>query len=60
MSVDFALAHGLLVEVRDYPGEVVYEGSIPEEEPLPDGDEGMEECKRRIRREINAAPRFLE
>ncbi|GMS86421.1 hypothetical protein PENTCL1PPCAC_8596, partial [Pristionchus entomophagus] len=61
MSVDEALAHPLLKEVRNVSLEAVADSVVPEEEPLPeDKDEAMVEVKRRIKAEIDAAPRYLE
>ncbi|GMS92344.1 hypothetical protein PENTCL1PPCAC_14519, partial [Pristionchus entomophagus] len=65
MSVDFALAHPLLIEVRDLSREVpiyvISEVFVPDEQPLPeDKDKAMIEVKRRIKAKIDAAPRYLE
>ncbi|GMS86518.1 hypothetical protein PENTCL1PPCAC_8693 [Pristionchus entomophagus] len=61
MSVDSALAHPLFKEVRDVTREVIADTFIPDEQPLPyNKEEAMAEVKRRIREEIDAAPKFLE
>ncbi|GMT30427.1 hypothetical protein PFISCL1PPCAC_21724 [Pristionchus fissidentatus] len=60
LSVEHALSHPFLLEVRDQSREVAVAEEMASEEDLPeDYAEAIDECKRRIWREIQAAPKYL-